>query len=330
MSVRRSEFWHSLVLALLLWLGLGASAAAAAPEAPAFEARKALEPLPLRVSIEPELRALGKALYFDPRLGGDGETHCGSCHALPPIAEGVPDIDTQPEGRLGRSIPLLYNVGEYYWYNWDGRYRSLEALLSAAIPDLEKMNIQWSLAIQRLRPGYAEDFAQVTGEAFSRQAVIDALALFLRSLNTPNARFDRFLRGEMDALTAREKQGLKLFRELGCISCHNGRSLGANFFEKFYIYRHEGGEEGEERLQDLGRFYVTGEGSDRNLFRVPSLRNVALSPPYFHDGSAPDLEEAIEEMAEHQLGILIQDEEIDALIAFLKTLTGEHPGVEQP
>ncbi|WP_210398164.1 cytochrome-c peroxidase [Motiliproteus sediminis] len=288
-----------------------------------------IRPVPLRRDLDPELLELGRQLFFDARLSGDGETHCGSCHQLPPIGEDQRLTDVSAVmGKYQRSVPLLYNVSEYYWFNWDGRFSSLEQLLNAAITDPDKMNTEWSQALTRLAPDYDARFRQLNERPMAKTDVVQALVTFLHSLNAPNARFDRYLRGDQNALTERERRGYRLFKDVGCATCHNGRSVGANFFEQFYVYRHEGGQEGEPRLQDLGRYYVTGEGEDNNLFRVPSLRNVALTAPYFHDGSSDTLDHAIEEMAEHQLGVELDRNEIDLLVDFLATLTGTHPGVE--
>ena len=285
-------------------------------------------PLPLQLTIDPHKRELGRRLFFDPRLSGDGQSHCGSCHALPPIAEGEPLDGVSPVlGKHQRSVPLLYNVGAAYWLNWDGRYSELDALVDAAIADPDKMNANWDAVLARLQPVYGAEFAELTQRAMLRRDVVEMLGVFLQSLNTPNARLDRFLRGDPEALSEREQEGYRFFKEVGCATCHNGRAVGGNFFEQFYIYRHQGGTEGESRLKDQGRYYVTGGSEDANLYRVPSLRNVIHSAPYFHDGSSDTLQSAIEEMAEHQLGVDLSEAEVELLADFLKTLTGSHPGV---
>ena len=323
----RRPFGRCSALLIGALLALGARAAEVGGSGLHFNAEP-ITPVPLHLDSDPRLREVGRQLFFDPRLSGDGDSHCGSCHALPPISEAQPASGvSEPMGKHKRSVPLLYNVGEAYWLNWDGRYSDLETLVADAVSDPDKLNADWATVLERLRPVYASRFGLSGSQPLTRAGVVEALAVFLRSLNTPNARLDRFLRGDHDALTLREQQGYRLFKEVGCATCHNGRAAGANFFEQFYIYRHEGGAEGEPRLRDQGRYYVTGESDDANLYRVPTLRNVVHSAPYFHDGSTQTLREAIEEMAEHQLGVVLAEEDVLLLEDFLKTLSGNHPGV---
>jgi cytochrome c peroxidase len=155
--------------------------------------------------------------------------------------------------------------------------------------------------------------------------VLDALATFQRSLTTPDARFDRYLRGERDAITPEEERGYRLFKEYGCIACHQGVNVGGNLFQRFGIF-HDPFSQLPIRPADLGRFTVTGEADDRFVFRVPSLRNVAVTAPYFHDGRAQTLEQAVDEMARSQLGRMLAAHEIGLIASFLRTLTGEYRG----
>src|SRR5690606_322913 len=157
---------------------------------------------------------------------------------------------------------------------------------------------------------YATGFAQAYGRALRRQDVLDALAEFQRSLLTPGARFDRFLGAEPRALSQDERRGYELFRSYGCASCHQGRNLGGNLFQRFGIFANPFAGRGTGERADLGRFTVTGRESDRYVFRVPSLRNVALTAPYMHDGSAPTLARAVEIMGRSQLGIDLPPQDI--------------------
>ena len=155
--------------------------------------------------------------------------------------------------------------------------------------------------------------------------MLDALATFQRSLTTPNARFDRHLRGERDAITPEEERGYQLFKDYGCVACHQGVSVGGNLFQRFGIF-HDPFSPSPIRTADLGRFTITGKANDRFVFRVPSLRNVAVTAPYFHDGRAQTLEQAIAEMARSQLGRVLTEREIGLIASFLRTLTGEYRG----
>jgi cytochrome c peroxidase len=174
--------------------------------------------------------------------------------------------------------------------------------------------------------GIRSAFESAYGTGPSREAVLDALAAFQRSLSTPNARFDRYLRGDATAITADEKRGYELFKAYGCIACHQGRNVGGNLFQKFGIFSDPFAGRQDDDIADQGRFAITGRESDRRVFRVPSLRNVALTAPYFHDGSADTLDAAVTIMAQAQLGRTMPQEDRDLIIAFLGTLTGEYEG----
>lgn len=159
-----------------------------------------------------------------------------------------------------------------------------------------------------------------------RENVKDAIAEFERSLSTPNSRFDRWLRGDDNAITAEELEGYRKFKSYGCVSCHQGVNIGGNMFETLGAVREYFAERGNVSKADLGRFNVTGKEEDRHVFKVPSLRNVALTSPYFHDGSAKTLDEAVRVMARYQLGRPLPDADAALLVKFLQTLTGEYNG----
>ena len=158
------------------------------------------------------------------------------------------------------------------------------------------------------------------------ETIKEAIATFERSLITPNSRFDRFLRGDRGSLTDEEKDGYGLFKSYGCASCHQGMNAGGNIFQKFGVMGNYFADRGKETKADLGRFNATGDQADRHVFKVPSLRNIALTAPYFHDGSASSLEEAVEVMSKYQLGRRLPPEDVARIVAFLKTLSGEYKG----
>jgi cytochrome c peroxidase len=189
-------------------------------------------------------------------------------------------------------------------------------------------NTNWSELLGKLRADseYRAAFDKAYGGPFSSAQVLDALTSYERSLVTPNARFDRYLRGERDAITPEEERGYHLFKAFGCVACHQGKNVGGNLFERFGIFEASSLSNDPNRSADLGRFAITGEERDRFVFRVPSLRNVALTAPYFHDGRAATLEAAVTLMARKQLGRTLEDPEVDLLVGFLKTLTGEYLG----
>jgi cytochrome c peroxidase len=211
--------------------------------------------------------------------------------------------------------------------NWRGNFRTLEEQNEAVLLNPHLMNTTWEELLPKLRAdeAYEDAFARVYGGAPAPVHVLDALATFQRSLTTPNGRFDRYLRGERNAITPEEERGYQLFKDYGCIACHQGVGVGGNLFQRFGIFR-DPFAQGPVRTADLGRFTITDKPGDRFVFRVPSLRNVAVTAPYFHDGRARTLEQAIEEMARSQLGRVLTAQEIGSIADFLRTLTGEYRG----
>ena len=175
-------------------------------------------------------------------------------------------------------------------------------------------------------PEYVQEFQQVYGEGINSDHVKDSIAQFERSLSTPNSRFDRYLRHDTNALTSREKQGYKLFKSLGCASCHQGVNAGGNMYQRVGVMGPYFADRGHITRADRGRFNVTGDPSDLYMFKVPSLRNIALTAPYFHDGSVATLSDAVRMMAKYQLGHHLTDQEVALIVEFLKTLTGELNG----
>ena len=188
------------------------------------------------------------------------------------------------------------------------------------------MGITWPALLAKVGrdSGYVSEFRSAYPRGATRTAVLDAIATFERSLLTPNSRFDRYLRGEREVLTPSEKEGYRLFKAYGCVSCHQGVNIGGNLYQKFGVF--EDMIPAETFPMDLGRFRITKVPRDRHVFRVPSLRNVGVTAPYFHDGHEPVLQKAVETMARAQLGRKLNENEISRLVAYLKTLTGEYKG----
>jgi cytochrome c peroxidase len=251
---------------------------------------------------------------------------CASCHLL---AEGGDDNRARSPGSDGELLnfnaPTVFNVALSFRLNWRGNFRTLEEHNEAVLLDARLMNTTWEELLSKLRAdaAYREAFATVYGNDPAPAHVLDALAAFQRSLTTPNARFDRHLHGERDAITPAEERGYLLFKDYGCVACHQGVNVGGNLFQRFGIF-HDPFAQLPIRTADLGRFTITGKADDRFVFRIPSLRNVALTAPYFHDGRAETLEQAIEEMARSQLGRVLTEQEVGLIAGFLGTLTGEY------
>lgn len=297
------------------------------PEAGTPEWNEPIVPVPLNVMVNPNRVALGGRLFNDVRLSHNYQQSCATCH---PLERGGMDglacairSDGSPHFR---NTPTIFNVSLNATYNWDGVAYTLEDHTDIVLSNPNLMNMTWPELLARLRAdaGYVSAFKATYPQGLTPANVLDAIASFERSLLTPNARFDRYLRGERDALTAREAAGYRLFKAYGCASCHQGVNLGGNLYQKFGVF--------EELMaaatasEDLGRIYITHILRDRQVFRVPGLRNIALTAPYFHDGRARTLEEAVDIMAKAQLGRELAAEEIGLIVDFLHTLTGEYQG----
>ncbi|MGI9384893.1 MAG: cytochrome-c peroxidase [Methyloligellaceae bacterium] len=284
-------------------------------------------PLPTVVLLDLNKVRLGRQLFYDKRLSRNDSMSCASCHDM---KKGGADGKKFARGWNGTLIeintPTVLNSGLNPTKFWDGRAKTLEAQVDGPLQSEAEMGSTWEQVIGKLSKDddLAKAFRAVYHDGLTSMNIKDAIATYERSLITPNAPFDRYLRGDYSAITAEEKAGYQLFKSLGCTACHQGRNVGGNVFQKFGVID----DYFRERVilgKDLGRYSVTGRYEDRHVFRVPSLRNVELTAPYFHDGSVGTLEEAVQIMAWYQLGQAIEGDEVEKIVAFLKTLTGNMP-----
>lgn len=286
-------------------------------------------PLPQYVEVDRDRARLGEKLFHDRRLSHDGTLACVSCHNL---AEGGDDGRPLPAVRTGptgdANTPTIFNSALNFRLGWHGTYRRFADQIDADISDPRLMNTSWDEVIRKLQADadYMAAFAQTYETDITRENVIDALSAFHRSLITPNARFDQYLRGREEVLSETEKRGYQLFKSLGCASCHQGVNVGGNLFQKVGIFEDYFASRGNLREIDFGRFLDTGAQRDLFVFRVPSLRNVAVTAPYFHDGSIGQLDDAVRKMGEIQLGETLTQEQVNLIVQFLHTLTGEYRG----
>lgn len=304
--------------------------------------RKLLVPLPQEVSAPqdnpttPEKVALGKQLFFDPRLSGDNSISCATCH-IPEKAFG----DGQPRGtgaggkELARNTPTLLNVGLYARYFWDGRAKSLEEQALGPIPSPVEMDQDLDELVQELNnvPGYVVQFEKIFGTRVTQEGIAKALAAFQRTLMTEPSPFDRYLLGDEQALSASAQRGLELFMgDAGCVQCHQGPLLSDGEYYRLGV-----------SFTDEGLASVTGKSEDKGKFRTPSLRNVAQTGPYMHDGSMKTLDEVVTyyyrgvpATTHDGLPLDIQPlsgqsfSDISDLVSFLKSLTGEPPKIIPP
>lgn len=298
---------------------------------PAAEKRDFREPLaslPTASELNPDAVALGNKLFEDPILSGKRQFACASCHNLKTNGS---TAEKRPVTNNGTShnfnTPTVFNVGNYYRFGWLGGTRTLKSQSEAVILDPNIMNISWPILLSRLTMDrrYRELFEKCFHRLPDREAVLNALVVFQQSLTTPNSPFDRYLNGESTAISSQARYGYTLFREYGCVACHQGANIGGNMFQKFGIFSDVLPEDPDNE-GNLGRFMLTGLEKDRGVFRVPSLRNVAVTGPFFHDGRTESLADAVSLMAKSQLGKTLQDAERDAIVAFLESLTGEYNG----
>ena len=272
---------------------------------------------------------LGKKLYFEPRLSKSGFISCNSCHNL--SMGGTDNLKTSighnwQQGPI--NAPTVLNSSMNVAQFWDGRAADLKEQAGGPIANPGEMAFTHTLALEvhESIPAYVSEFTQVFGpDCINIDQVTEAIAEFEKTLVTPNSRFDQWLLGDTSAITSEELAGYQLFKNSGCVACHMGPALGGTSFQKMGLVAPY---ETENAAQGLAA--VTGKDADRFKFKVPTLRNVELTYPYFHDGEADTLSEAVDIMGRLQLGRKFEETDIDIIVAFLKTLTGEQPSFVLP
>jgi cytochrome c peroxidase len=278
--------------------------------------------------------ALGRRLFFETQLSADGSISCASCH---PLDRGGADgrvVAIGVGGGVGSlNTPTVFNADLNPKQFWDGRADSLEAQISGPLESPLEMASSWPRTVAALRAdsSYAAPFRALYPDGITADAVKDAIASFERTLVTPSSPFDRYLDGDAGALGPRELEGYRLFTSYGCVSCHQGRNVGGNLFEKMGIMGDYFAERGGPLApSDLGRFNVTKRPEDRFKFRVPSLRLASQTAPYFHDGRAETLGRAIVLMGRYQLGEDIPPHDVDAIATFIGSLAAPLAEAEEP
>lgn len=299
-----------------------------ASETVSIVSNEIITPLPEPPALPAAKVALGERLFREPRLSSDDSISCASCHRLE--AGGVDHLKVSiGVGGAAGSInaPTVFNSAYQFAQFWDGRAATLEEQAAGPVHNPVEMASNWPQVITKLSAdaSYRDAFTALYPDGITAANIVDAIATFERTLVTPNARFDRYLRGDVTALSPIEREGWQRFRELGCTSCHQGMLLGGNMFQKFGVLRDYFSDRATTSA-DLGRYNVTRREEDRHVFKVPSLRNVALTAPYFHDASAADLAQAVTVMGRYQLGRELSPYDVELIVAFLQTLTGEWRG----
>ncbi|KRR10463.1 cytochrome C peroxidase [Bradyrhizobium jicamae] len=273
-------------------------------------AQEPVTPVPDAVITDAPKVRIGERLFGDYRLSHDNSRSCASCHDLRTNGAGVASHDVGLDGSsLPLNTPTIFNATLNFRLGWEGKLRTLEADIKASLENPQIMGTSIPEVLGKLNrdPGLRREFTLAYGRGPDAANVLDAIASFERTLVTPGSRFDRWLAGDAAALSAEELDGYRLFKSLGCASCHQGVSIGGNLFQRHGIFRPLASPQPE-------------------VLRVPGLRNVATTPPYFHDGSAPTLDDAVRKMGAAQLNSTLTDQQVSAIVAYLQTLTGRYRG----
>lgn len=313
-------------LPALLWITASIAAGVASATSQPAEPVQPIEPAKIK---DPARVALGAKLWFDPRLSRSGFISCNSCHNL--SMGGSDNLKTSIGDKWNKGLlnsPTVLNSSLNFVQFWDGRAKDLQEQAHGPIANPIEMAFTHDLAVDTVKsiPEYRAEFRKVfpSGKLTMNEITL-AIAAFEETLVTPNARFDKWLKGNKTAINAQELRGYQLFKSSGCVACHNGPNLGGGSFQKMGLI-----EPYKTKNPSEGRAGVTGKDADRFSFKVPTLRNVALTYPYFHDGEAATLTEAVDVMGRLQLGRKFTAEENADIVAFLHTLTGDQPRLTLP
>lgn len=294
-------------------------------------AAEPVRPIDLTLPYDETKAALGFKLYHDKRLSVDNTISCASCHGLNTAGVDNKQYSEGVEGKLGGvNAPTVYNAVYNFVQFWDGRAATLaDQAAGPPVNPVEMASPNFDAIVAKLNGDskFVSEFKAVYPEGISQATITDAIEQFERTLITPNSRFDKYLRGDDTAITAEELKGYELFKKYNCATCHVGKNLGGETYELMGLRKHYFADRGLELTEeDNGRFKQTGVERDRHRFKVPGLRNVVLTWPYYHDGTRTSLKQAVCDMGTYQSGVTLTDEEEDLIVAFLNTLTGEYKG----
>lgn len=296
-------------------------------------AAEPIKPLPPPQSVDTRRVALGQKLFFDKRFSKDNAVACVNCHSF---EHGGADPRAKSVGVRGRTgkinSPTVFNSGLNFAQLWSGRATTLEQQIDMVVRNADVFDSDWPEILSKLSQDRAlvREFADTYRDGMTARNIIDTLAAYQRALITPS-RFDRFLLGDKKALSEVEQKGYERFKAYGCVSCHQGVNIGGNMYQQFGVMNNYFQDRGTPITEaDLGRYVVTKDEEDKFYFKVPSLRNVAMTAPYFHDGSVKTLEEAVDVMIKYQLGRSVPERDKALIVAFLRSLTGTLPQNLQP
>jgi len=281
-------------------------------------AKEPITPIPIEVKVNKYKANLGKELFFDPRLSKDDTISCHTCHMLDRGGVDNLKVSLGVEGRAGKmNAPTVFNAAYNFVQFWDGRARTLHSQVFGPIEDPNEMAIALDELVKKLnKTEYKSKFKKIYKDGITKDNIADAIAEYEKTLITPHAPFDKYLKGEEDAISKEAKRGYIAFKEQGCIVCHHGINVGGNMYSKFGVME-------ESHSEAKGRYDVTKNEDDLYYFKVPTLRNIELTAPYLHDGRYDNLRDTVKFMANYQLGKSLNERDIDDIIAFLQSLTGE-------
>jgi len=289
-----------------------------------------IQPIIAKNDLDPKKISLGEKLFHDNRLSATDSVSCASCHDL--SRGGVDGLANSIgiNGGLGDiNSPTVFNVALNIAQFWDGRVETLDEQIDGPIHHPKELGTNWPEIIAKLSADstYQKIFNSLYPEGITEATIKHAIATFEQSLLTVNSPFDRYLQGDLSAISENAIQGYEMFKEYGCVACHQGKNVGGNLYQPFGIMGDYFSDRGlEVTKNDLGRFNVTGLEEDKFVFRVPSLRLAPLTAPYFHDGSAATLKEAVRIMIKYQIGRTASEHDEELIIEFLKSLVGEYKG----
>lgn len=298
---------------------------------PENRAAEPVRPVDLNVEVDEAKAALGFALFHDPRLSVDNTVSCATCHALETAGVDNHQYSHGVDDQVGGvNAPTVYNAVYNFVQFWDGRAKTLaDQAAGPPLNPIEMASPSFDDIIAKLKAdkAFAKEFNAVYPDGLTEANITNAIEEFERTLITPNSRFDKWLRGDDSALTAEELSGYELFKQYDCATCHVGKNLGGQSYELMGLRRHYFADRGLElTVEDNGRYKETQQERDRHRFKVPGLRNIEHTWPYYHDGTRETLEEAVRDMGIYQSGVELTQAEVDDITSFLKTLTGEYQG----
>ncbi len=281
-------------------------------------ANEPITPIPLSVEVDKQKADLGMELFFDPTLSKDETISCHSCHLLTQGGVDNSKVSFGVEGRSGSiNAPTVFNSVYNFVQFWNGRARDLHEQALGPLSDPNEMAMDFKTLVAKLKKThYNKKFLYIYKDGITIDNIADAIAEYEKTLITPNAPFDRYLRGDENAISAEAKRGYEEFKKQGCIACHHGRNIGGNLYAKFGVISNVSS-------SSKGRYEVSKNEDDLYYFKVPTLRNIELTYPYLHDGRFDNLEDTVKFMANYQLGKSLNEHQIGDIVSFLKSLTGE-------